>query len=156
MTQPDLQAAVDARLADRLASRTCCKVSVDVARMRWKSCDAAASQETAAQVEALTVERDAAIARAEKAESELAIVCARYKSALRGLCEERDALKAEIEGHLINGQEDDQRIDTLKSALRAAGNRIVYSLQLEHHKSECGCVDCRMIKNIDALLGEKE
>jgi hypothetical protein len=80
-------------------------------------------------------ERDAAIARADALENEILLATKTHGDAVAFYVKERD---------------------TLKAALRAAGNRLVYALQLEAHKSECGCVDCRMVRNIDALLGEKE
>jgi hypothetical protein len=101
------------------------------------------------QVEALTKERGSAIeVRADLAAKMLASIVERDAAIARTL--DAQQAGADAIGKLMLER------DALKAALRAAGNRVVYSLQLEHHKSECGCVDCRMVINIDALLGEKE
>jgi len=79
-------------------------------------------------------ERDAAIARAE-------------------------SLKAEIEGHLINGQEDDQRIEslekernTMRAALRETTN-VVISLCCELDPES---IPPSIVDSNRALLGEKD
>lgn len=46
------------------------------------------------------------------------------------------------------------KCERLVGLLKAAGVRIVYDAELELHKTSCDCLNCTMVRRIDAEIGE--